>query len=245
MIFFNKRSKITVDCFTYDEMIARTAPIAPAMKFYPKWIKELHNVVSEPKYNGNTNETHSIPSGTVKGCPGITDYFKTGFIAPLWVDASVIVNPDGRYSFHSADQPFSIESHFPGQYAGFQGYTHMKFVLPWHVEESTGVKFLLQRPMWTENANPLYINKFTSAGGVIDFNSQHSLHLHTFLEIPNEKQEFIMPLGLPMLHIIPLTDKDITIKTHVLSQDEWDKRTIQSTGAKTYLKPSRTRKIME
>jgi hypothetical protein len=121
----------------------------------------------------------------------------------------------------------------------------MKFVLPWHVEESTGVKFLLQRPMWTENANPLYINKFTSAGGVIDFNSQHSLHLHTFLEIPNEKQEFIMPLGLPMLHIIPLTDKDITIKTHVLSQDEWDKRTIQSTGAKTYLKPTRTRKIME
>ena len=49
MIFFNKRSKITVDCFTYDEMIARTTPIAPAMKFYPKWIKELHNVVSEPK----------------------------------------------------------------------------------------------------------------------------------------------------------------------------------------------------
>ena len=243
MLFFNKRSKITLDCFTYDPMIAKTAPIAPAIKFYPKWMKDLHSVVAEPKFNPNTQETHSIPSGTVRGCPGITDYFKTGFIAPLWVDASVIINKDGRYSYHSADQPFSIESHFPGQWAGYNGYTHMKIVLPWHIEETTGVKFLLQRPMWTDNTNPLFINKLTSAGGVIDFKSQHSLHLHTFLEIPHDRQEFILPFGLPLLHMIPLTDKDIKVNIHVLSEEEWKKKTIQSTGAKTYLKPSKTRDL--
>jgi hypothetical protein len=79
MMFFNKRSKITVDCFTYDEMIARTAPIAPAIKFYPKWIKDLHNVVSEPKYNGNTNETHSIPKRCNKSCFKVICYTRTTF----------------------------------------------------------------------------------------------------------------------------------------------------------------------
>jgi|TARA_B110000977_G_C11051201_1_gene482387 hypothetical protein len=242
MLFF-KKPTVTLDCFTYDDMIAKTASISPAIKFYPKWMKDMHPVVSESKYNANTQETHTIPSGTVRGCPGIVDYFKTGVIAPLWVDASVIVNSDGRYSYHSADQPFSIESHFPGQWAGYKGYTHMKFVLPWHIEESTGVQFLLQRPMWTDNTNPLFINKLTSAGGVIDFKSQHSLHLHTFLEIPNEKQEFMLPFGLPLLHMIPLTDKTIKIKTHVISEEEWKKKTTNSTGAKTYLKPSKTRDI--
>jgi hypothetical protein len=243
MLFFNRKAKLTLDCFTYDPIIEKTAAIKPAMNFYPKWIKDLKNVVPEPKYNPDTNETHTIPSGTVKGCPGVTNYFKTGFIAPLWVDASVIVRPDGSYSYTSADSPFSIESHFPGQWVGYAGYTHMKFVLPWHVEEKTGVQFLLQRPAWTSNADNLLINKMASASGVVDFKSQHSLHLHTFLEIPPERHEFMLKFGTPLLHIIPLTDKEITVKTHVISEEEWRKKTAVSTGAKTFLKPSKTRDL--
>lgn len=233
MIFF-KKSSITLDCFTYDPMIAQTAPILPAIRFYPEWMRKMPGIRNEEKRNPGTGQVHNIPSGTIKGCPGIIDYYKTGFMAPLWTDASIIINPDGKYSFISADNPFALESHWPGQWDGFQGYQHVKIILPWYISEDTGVKFLLQKPMWTSNSDPFWINKLVPAGGVIDFKSQHCLHLHTFLENPGVRQEFIMPMGTPLIHIIPLTDNEVKLKTHVISEEEWIKRTQVSTGAKTF-----------
>jgi hypothetical protein len=244
ILFFFKRQSLTLDCFTYDSMIARTAPILPAIKFYPQWIRDLPGQrIHEKQIPGG--QIHHVPEGTMKGCPGVIDYFKTGFIAPLWVDASIIITVDGQYSYTSADSPFSLETHWPGQWDGFNGYIHMKMIFPWHIEEKSGAKFLLQKPMWTTNSDPIIINKIVSAGGVIDFNSQHCLHLHTFVEIPQTKQEFIWNVGMPLLHMIPLTDKKIKIRTHVIDETEWIKKTQVSTGAKTFLKPSLKKELFE
>lgn len=243
MIFFFKKSKIVLNCFTYDQMIAKTTPILPAIKFYPTWLKDLPLETIEEKINPGTGAPHKIPSGTLKGCPGVIDYFKTGFMAPLWTDVSVIVDTNGKYSFISADNPFALESHWPGQWSGFNGYQHVKIVLPWHIEESTGVKFLIQKPYWTTNNDPLWINKLAPAGGVVDFNSQHCLHLHTFMEKPHIRQEFIMKTGTPLVHMIPLTDKKVELKIEVIDEQTWIKKTQTSTGAKTFLKPSKTRDL--
>jgi hypothetical protein len=243
MMFFFKKKKFTLTCLTYDPMIVATAPILPALKFYPDWLKKMPSQRIEEKRNPGTGAVHNIPSGTLKGCPGVIDYFKTGFMAPLWTDASCIVEPDGKYSFISADNPFALESHWPGQWDGFRGYQHVKIILPWYLEEKTGLKFLLQKPYWTTNDDPLWINKLAPAGGVIDFNSQHCLHLHTFMELPQVRQEFIMKLGTPLIHLIPLTDSEVELKIDVIDEQTWIKKTQTSTGAKSFLKPSKTRDL--
>lgn len=243
-MFLFKKTKVVVDCFTYDPIVEKTAPILPAIRFYPKWLRDIPRERTQEKRLPDSNETHKIPSGTIKGCPGVVDYFKIGFIAPLWTDVSIAINPDGRYTFTSADSPFELENHWPGQYDGFHGYQHLKIMFPWHIEEKTGIKFLLQRPMWVSNDNPVLINKLVSAGGVIDFASQHCLHLHMFAEIPAVRQEFILELGTPLLHIIPLSDKDVSIKTHIVDKTEWRKRTEVSTGAKTFMRQSAKRDQM-
>jgi hypothetical protein len=243
-MFFFKKQKITLHCFTYDPMIASTTPIMPTIKFYPAWLKDLPLETVEEKTNPGTGKVHRVPSGTVKGCPGLVEYFKTGFMAPLWTDVSVVIEPDGKYSFMSADNPFALESHWPGQWSGFDGYQHVKIVLPWHLEESTGVKFLIQKPYWTSNKDPVWINKLAPAGGVIDFASQHALHLHTFMEKPGMRQEFIMNIGTPLVHIIPLTAAEVDLKIEVIDEQEWIKRTQISTGAKTFLKQSKTRDLL-
>jgi len=79
---------------------------------------------------------------------------------------------------------------------------------------------------------------------VVDFKNQHALHLHTFVEIPTSTQEFVLPLGMPLVHIIPLTDAPIELKTHVIDETEWTKKTQTSTGAKTFLKPSLKRDLL-
>ena len=243
-MFFFKQKKLVLDCFTYDAIIEKTAPILPSIKFYPEWLRKIPAERIEERMNPGSGQIHKIPSGTIKGCPGVIDYFKTGFMAPLWTDVSVKISHEGRYSFISADNPFSLESHWPGQWDGFHGYQHLKIVLPWHIEESTGVKFLIQKPYWTTNDNPMWINKIAPAGGVVDFKNQHSLHLHTFVEIPTTVQEFVLPLGMPLVHIIPLTDTPIELKTHVIDEAEWIKKTQTSTGAKTFLKPSLNRDLL-
>ena len=243
-MFFFKQKKLVLDCFTYDAIIEKTAPILPSIRFYPDWLRKMPGERIEERKNPGSGQVHKIPSGTIKGCPGVIDYFKTGFMAPLWTDVSVMISQEGRYSFISADNPFSLESHWPGQWDGFQGYQHLKIVLPWHIEESTGVKFLIQKPYWTTNDNPMWINKIAPAGGVVDFKQQHSLHLHTFVEIPTTTQEFVLPLGMPLVHIIPLTDTPIELKTHVIDEAEWIKKTQTSTGAKTFLKPSLKRDLL-
>lgn len=244
MIFLFKKSKLILDCFTYDPMVAKTASIQSALKFYPDWIRKIPSERFEEKHLPGTNATHKIPTGTIKGCPGVIDYFKTGVMAPLWTDVSIAINPNGTYTYSSADSPFSLESHWPGQWDGFNGYQHIKMVFPWHIEESTGTKFLLQKPLWTSNDNPFLISKFASAGGVIDFKSQHCLHMHVLAEIPLVRQEFILNLGTPLIHLIPLSDKEIEVRTHIVDDNEWHKRTVVSTGAKTFIKQSLKRDQM-
>lgn len=234
-MFFFKKSKITLDVFTYDQTILETSPILPAIRFYPQWMKDLPGEVPLEVFNPASKEVHTVPKLTIKACSAVQDYFKTGFIIPLWTDVSVIVNPDGRYSYSSADSPFSIDRNWPmGGVGGFGEYANMRFTVPWHAEEKSGVKFLLRYPAWSSNTNKILINKFVDACGIIDFKDQHSLHLNTFFELPYEKIEFILKLGTPIGHIIPLTEKEVELKLHLIDESEWIKRTVNSTGAKTY-----------
>lgn len=234
-MFFFKKSKIVLDVFTYDQTVLETAPILPAIRFFPQWMKDLPSEVATEVFNPETREVHTVPKLTVKSCSAVQEYFKTGFIIPLWCDASFIVNPDGRYSYVSADKPFSVDRNWPmGGMGGFGDYANIRFVVPWHAEEKTGVKFLLRYPSWTSNTNKILINKFVDACGIIDFKNQNSLHLNTFFELPQTKIEFLLKLGTPIGHIIPLTEKEVELKLHLIEESEWIKRTVNSTGAKTY-----------
>jgi hypothetical protein len=64
------------------------------------------------------------------------------------------------------------------------------------------------------------------------------------MEIPQVRQEFIMNLGTPLIHLIPLTEADVELKIEVISEKEWINKTQVSTGAKTFLKQSKTRDLV-
>jgi hypothetical protein len=64
------------------------------------------------------------------------------------------------------------------------------------------------------------------------------------MEKPGMRQEFIMNIGTPLVHIIPLTAAEVDLKIEVIDEQEWIKRTQISTGAKTFLKQSKTRDLL-
>lgn len=244
-MFFFKNKTVTLDAFTYDEVIKDTAPILPAIRFFPQWMKDLPAEFTEEMVIPESKEIHHIPALNIKSCQGVVDYYKQGFIAPLWTDVSMVVYPDGRYSYTSAEAPFEAPNHPRSQWSGYDNYTHFKIILPWYLEEKTGVKFLIQRPFYTSNSDPVLINKMVPAGGVVDFKNQNTLHMHTFFEKPPFRYEFIMKIGTPIVHIIPLSDKNVNIKLHVISEQEWIKKNTKTTGAKTFTNMSlKKRSIM-
>lgn len=231
-MFFFKKSKITIDMFIDDEQILNTTPVLPATRFYPQWMKDLPLETMRPTPIQGNQDIHNIPIATIKACPGIHNYFGKGFIIPLWTDISMSVHPDGRYSFTSVGN-MRIETHWNGQWTGFERYTHMKFVVPWFAREKTGISWVVQKPIWNSNRDHILISRMVSAGGITNFKDQPSAHLNIFYEHPPVREDFILKLGTPMVHLIPLTEKKVDLKLHLVSKQEVDKMW-DSVGARTF-----------
>jgi hypothetical protein len=219
-MFFFRKSKIVLDMFTDDSVIHDLTPPLPAVRYYPQWMKDLPVEKTKTSKIESTGDLIPTPAVTIRACPGIHNYFGNGFIVPLWTDVTVSINPDGMFSFASAGPDFKIESHWPGQWSGYDDYTHMKFIVPWLASEKTGIEFMLQKPVWVSNDNPILISKMVNAGGIANLRDQHSVHLNCFFEKPPQPVTFMLKLGTPLVHIIPLTEKRVILKTHLVSKEE-------------------------
>ena len=76
---FNRTPTITLDCFTPIPDLPELFPLKKASGIVPNWWKNLKPTV---EYKG-------INRGSLKMCPGVTDYFKTGFIITCWRDETL------------------------------------------------------------------------------------------------------------------------------------------------------------
>lgn len=162
-----------------------------------------------------------FPTSTMKRCPGIVDLYRKGFIMPLWSDLALKTqsNPtDLKYQF--ADQESKIEFHDPrqrGNYMPSDQYVNFKIVSPWLAETKEDISWLLSPCIWNYNPFDLHIVK-----GIINFKYVQFTQIQCFL--PFIDRSFIIEQGTPMLQILPLSEKNVEIKTHLLSESELKKR---------------------
>jgi hypothetical protein len=211
---FLKKSKIVVDCFTTNSVINDLHPIAPASSFYPEWWKRLESTVM---VNGPSGILR--PEGTIKRCDGLLDLYKHGFVIPLWSDLIIETTEDGsyRYQFPTNGNP-PITNHLTAQMGpAFEKLMHIKIISPWVAEEKSGVKFSFNQPTWSMLN---YFQDIVTVPGVINYRDQISTHINTFVPRKNNRLEF--EAGQPLAHVIPISDKKVEIKTHVISISEFD-----------------------
>ena len=218
-MFIFKKRKITVDCFTSSKLVHDLFPIAPAKKHIPEWWKRLP--VSYPVEVQNTLRNSAL---TMKKCPGVIDLFTTGFILPLWTDLIVETTTEEdnlrlMWQFATQDPTWFINTSDYQQFVGaFSGnFVQAKITVPWFVREKTGVKFALTEPTWSIN-DP---NSITIPPGVLDFKYQNNINVNFFVEKTNTRLH--LEAGQPLAHLIPLSDNDVEIKTHEVSNEEYQK----------------------
>jgi hypothetical protein len=211
MILKNLFSKIVLDAFTFEPNVAELFPIQSSIKFMPSWWKNL-----PMEYFGTSPYGAPYPISTIKRCPGVIELYKRSLTMPLWADVALASREDGSWAFHSEWKGTVVESHPREQYGpAFNNHIHLKFNSPWMIREKTGVHFCYNTPMWHE---PDRWDQFFIAPGLIEFKYQRASHVNAFVGRTN--RNMLLNAGDPLVQLIPMTEKTIEVRSHVVSEQE-------------------------
>lgn len=232
-MFWTKKKKIVVDAFVDNENIAEF-PIESTSKYLPEWflkLKPTHQLESDG---------HELLATTFKRCDGMLGLINKTFTLPMWSDLSIKTEDDGNYrwKYPSGAYNYGVEHHPNYQLNGaFDPLVHVKIKSPWVLKEKTGIQFLQSRAFYSFNEDTW----IAIPPGVVDYKYQHSTHINVFLERNNQ---FLFEAGQPLMYITPLTEKDVEIKTHVVSAEEYKslvKRSVPNTFIDFYKKTKKRR----
>jgi hypothetical protein len=180
-----------------------------ASKAIPSWWTELTNV-KHPVFMDDPRKHLNM-----KTCTGFLELYKRGAIIEHWCDINVCVSEDEGYSYHLSGgaKPSEHASH---QYQnGFKNYYHMKLASPWRLQEKTGVKFLFTGAQWS-----LEDYSFMIVPGVVDYNAMTNAS-EVNMMIPKGNYSYSIPIGKPLVHLIPLTEGvNLKVKNHLITAEE-------------------------
>lgn len=172
-----------------------------ANQYIPKWFK----YASQSEVPNNSN---------VKNCIGFTDYFKMGYVIPLWCDLNITINELGNIGWQSPHSYYQFDFHHPFQLQNLvpehekdKMAVVIKTHCPYHARVTKGYS-LLQLPMtyW-------YEKDWTMASGIFptsiypELNQQIIIYKSFFdnLKPYNGIRSRVIPKGTPLAQymIIP------------------------------------------
>ena len=211
---FKKRSEVVLDCFTTSLTTYEYFKIQESKHFIPKWWEKLpNNPTRESNYVGE------IPTANMKGCVAFTNYFNKGYVIPLWSDL-VIKAEYESINFEFANTVYGdVITHSPEQsnFAFCDNFHHLKLTSPWAFKCNKDVNFYWAPAFWSFADNKDFIENFWIMPGILNFKNMNAGHVNIFLKRIVNK--YFLKAGYPLVHLVPLTDKKVTLKYHLLEEN--------------------------
>lgn len=225
MLFFFKKSKVIVDCFTSNASAFEFAKPNNAIKFIPDWWRNI------PKSHIAENNFFEQP--TLKQCDGVINNFKHGLVLPMWCDFAVEFSPKGtnyfRYQF--ADKFSEASAHNTVQFNNYikdDEIQHLKFHSPWFLSCKENIYWVWIDPKW----NTIKVNDYVVLPGISSFKYQSSTNINILFYREEKTKKVEIKYGTPLVHMIPLTDKKLVLKHHLVDQNEIPKLKLTSSPIK-------------
>jgi len=223
-MFWFKKKKIVLDCFTLDPFSYEFTPITPATHHYPDWFTSLPSKIQIHPDNDTNVERGEKFSNSMKHCRGITDMFRSSFTIPFWGQLKIVLNDQSskgyfwQTSYTLPDQKIAVHNHFPTQFEGFlKGkYQNIKLQSPWKLKTNRYIKFLMTDATWCREE----LTNFTVLPGVLDFKYQSSTNVNLMVERLNTNRDIIFEAGAPIAMLTALTEDDVEIKLHLVTEME-------------------------
>jgi len=211
MLLIFKQKPLILDCFTYVPHAYDFAKIDYAHKFIPQWWKNT------PSFTGKDH-------ATIKHCQGFIDYYKRGIILPAWFEMELNILEQGHpnvYTWVASNADVSTgNSHYSEQFSGFakQDAINIKLESPWAIKTKEEVYFSWSEPTW--NIRDLLF-KLIVLPGVINFKYQHATNINLLAITNSVVKELYIPPRTPLGILHPLTERNIEIKTHLVTKEDW------------------------
>jgi len=210
-----RNKPIVLDFYTSRADTFNFAQPMKAVKAYPEWWKKLPH----------SNNVDSIrPTPTMKRCVGFTNLYESGFVLPMWSDINIQTEPIGtdgcawQYSdglsfaaVHSEDQR--------GAYLPPTHYQHIKLTCPWVAVCKEDVNWMFVGATWNFGRPESVV----IPPAVVDFTHQVALNVNMFLVKEPQATIHNIPLGQPLLHVVPMTERPVEYRYHLISEMEQKK----------------------
>lgn len=213
-MFWFKKSKIILDCFTYRQGIFENCKIDHANKFFPEWWKKLpKEVYQQDKFT---------PTPTMKTCSGFLDLYRHGVIVPMWTDLKVEIESTASdfYRWQFADEVSSAVVH-PSFQHGFdiRKYSHLKLEGPWRFKCNQDVNWLWIQPDY----NMQTFTDYKILSGKV--NLKHVPYLNINLMFIREEKPKLVTIEYkkPLVHLIPNVEKELEVRHHLVTPQEYSR----------------------
>jgi hypothetical protein len=211
-MFLFKKSKLVLDLIISEENI-QTYNLFPAIetrRIIPSWFKTC------PKSAFDWNEF--APNRTVKGCPGIINYFNSGFVTPLWSDVNIRTNPERIEWYSAKGDPNFFQYHESLMQS--PGFYNNQFIVntknPWVVRKTKqNIKII---SVFAQYYHPKIL-PYTLMQGIID--TEMNKDLNFFMAFSKTNAAYELKAGDIFIQYIPLSDKKLVVKNHIVSKQEF------------------------
>jgi hypothetical protein len=183
------------------------APIQKTQNFIPQWWKDL------PKPSDRMlNMRH---------CAGFIDYFRTGFIMPLWSEFKLTYS-SGNVNYMFSDMESKATPHLPeqrGKYLPAKDYAHIKFESPWLFSSRSDIQFFMVDPVWCRDQ----VETYFLLPGAVDYKNQFSTNANFMFNKNVEDKTIYIKHNTPLAHFVPLTEKNVIVKNHIVDFPEYNR----------------------
>lgn len=209
MMKFFTRKPIELHCYTYRPDVFNYAPIQMSIETPRKFLKKL----------AGAEKTTSA-----KHCPSIRGIFNLGITMPLWSDLELQIpslgDESAQWQYQYSDLQSSVDSHFFAQLNAPEQdkkFLCLKLESPWMFQCADEVDFLVMG----EQLELLKYGLVQTMNGVLNFKHQHGTNINIIVSKKESKERFVLPFFTPILRLIPLTERKVTVVNHLITKEHF------------------------
>jgi len=211
-MFLFKKSKLVLDLIISEENI-QTYNLFPAIetrRIIPSWFKTC------PKSGFNWFKFE--PETTVRGCSGIINYINSGFVTPLWSDVNIRTSPEKIEWYSSKGDPNFFQYH--ETLIQSPGFYNNQFIInainPWKIKKrKQNIKIMSVAAQYHHTKSLPH----PPMQGIVD--TKMNKDLNFFMAFSKTNATYELKAGDIFMQYIPLSDKKLVIKNHIVSKQEF------------------------
>jgi hypothetical protein len=185
-------------------------PVKRAMDIKPDWLtKQLKDA--------EKNGTHKFSA-----CPGMHDYYRTGYIIPAWEDFEIIVDEEKADIIIGNGPQFPCKPFQRMDYRVVAGSANidddinhhaLKLPCPWKVFTKPGYSAFVMPALF----HSPFLRDLFLYPGINDYDAYHTINV---MFSPLRKMHVKIYAGTPLLHVIPYKRENITADVGYITQQE-------------------------